>query len=149
MNSDLITLNESQNDGTHIHLYCSDNVHMWIAYGYSAYALRLYVKSRRIDNLRDFSYKMQMPCTVVSNDCVEKMRKTLKIEKETIDEYLELSIPEAFNMSDYLAWVAKLREVRMSTEGMGLPYIRFCPESYFRRARIHWASSSYWITATT
>lgn len=118
MNADLITLNESHNDGTKIHLYRSDDVDMWIAYGHSAYALRLYVKSRRIDNLRDFSYKMQMPCTVVSNDCVENMRKTLKIENETIDEYLELTISEPFSMSDYLAWVGKLREVRMSTEGM-------------------------------
>lgn len=120
MDIDLITRNESHNDGSQIHLYCSDNVHMWIAYGYSAYAMRLYVKSRRIDNLRDFSYKMQLPCIVVSNDCVEKIRKTFKIEKETINQYLQISVPEKINITDYLAWVSKLREVKLSTYGMDI-----------------------------
>lgn len=133
MNIDQIHLNEAQNDGTQLHLYYSDNVHMWIAYGYSAYALRLYVKSRGYDNLRNFSYKFQMPCTVVAPDTMMMLRKTEKIITEIIGSYICFEVKEGINISYYLSWVGKLRENMLSKDGMDTetPVSRFVPKDRF------------------
>lgn len=135
MNVELITFNETQNEGSHLHLYYSENVHMWIAYGYSAYALRLYVKSHGYDNLRNFSYKMQLPCTVVGNETVMRLRKTEKILTEDIGHYLLFEMPQLINTTDYFAWVGKLREEKHSTAGMDVdtPVSQFVPKDRFIR----------------
>ena len=46
MISDVITLNEYKNDGSFLHLYFLDSVDAWVAYGLSAYSLRLFVKAQ-------------------------------------------------------------------------------------------------------
>lgn len=120
MDANLIIENESTNDGTLIHLYYDENVHMWISYGYSAYALRLYVKSHGFDNLRNFSYKMQLPCTVVGHETVMYLRKTEHILQEEQKIYILFSMPQTINFQDYLAWVGKLRENKCSTDGMNI-----------------------------
>ena len=133
MDKEQILLNETQNDGRYLHLYYSDNVHMWIAYGYSAYALRLYAKSRGSDNLRNFSYKFQLPCTVVGHETMMKLRKDVMIVKEIIDSYICFELSEEINVTYYLSWIEKLREVRFSKDEMNIdtPVSRFVPKDRF------------------
>lgn len=109
MNSELITFNETQNDYSTIHLYFNEEMHSWIAYGYSAYSLRLIIKRRSIDSLRGFSTTMQMPYTVVNKDVLKKLCADNPVKKIE-DEYYVVSASEEFDPNDYKRWVNKLRE---------------------------------------
>lgn len=119
MDNDKIKQNETNNDRTQLHLYYAENLHMWVAYGYSAYALRLYVKARGIDNIRNFSYKLQLPCTIVGNDTYLRLRKSLQIREEN-ESYAVFQIVENIDYSDYLEWFARLQEDHLSLDGMDI-----------------------------
>ena len=133
MNTEQITLDECRNDGRHIHLYHDEGTNVWIAYGYSAYSLRLYVKKHRYDCLRSFSYVMQMPCTLIPDQVVHHIRKTEKLMEEHIGTYVLFEMPAAVDMTDYLQWVSKLRETRFDRDGMDTetPVSRFVPKDVF------------------
>lgn len=133
MNTELITLNECRNEGRNIHLYHNESAHVWIAYGYSAYALRLYVKCHKFDNLRSFSYVLQMPCTLVSEQTVRNIRKTERLLEEHIGSYILFEMPHAIDTTDYLKWVTKLRETRFDREGMDVEthVSQFVPKDVF------------------
>ena len=70
----LIATAEQSNKGDKIYLYHLPQAPAWSAYGQSAYALRLYVKSRGYDNLRGYSEEYGLPCTVVGEETVKRMR---------------------------------------------------------------------------
>lgn len=109
MNSELITFNETQNDYSTIHLYFNEEMHSWIAYGYSAYSLRLIIKRKFIDSIRGFSTTMQMPYTVVNKDVLKKLCEDIPVTKVE-DEYYVVNDLEEFDPNDYKRWVNKLRE---------------------------------------
>lgn len=109
MNSELITFNETQNDYSTIHLYFNEEMHSWIAYGYSAYSLRLVIKRKFIDSIRGFSTTMQMPYTVVNKDVLKKLCDDFPVKKVE-DEHYIVSVHEEFDPNDYKRWVNKLRE---------------------------------------
>lgn len=109
MNSELITFNETQNDYSTIHLYFNEEMHSWIAYGYSAYSLRLIIKRKFIDSIRGFSTTMQMPYTVVNKDVLKKLCEDIPVTKVE-DEYYVVNALEEFAPNDYKRWVNKLRE---------------------------------------
>lgn len=109
MNSELITFNETQNDYSTIHLYFNEEMHSWIAYGYSAYSLRLVIKRKFIDSIRGFSTTMQMPYTVVNKDVLKKLCEDIPVTKVE-DEYYVVNALEEFDPNDYKRWVNKLRE---------------------------------------
>lgn len=119
MNVEIVQSNENQNDGTLIHLFYTESLDMWVAYGYSAYALRLYVKARGRDNLRSFSYTLQLPCTIVGNETIKEMRKTVAIKEEQ-EDYLVFAHLKPFDKTDYLRWTDKLRHERGQKEGMNI-----------------------------
>ncbi len=133
MNTEIISLRESQNDGTLIHLYFDENTHMWFSYGYSAYALRLYVKARGYNNLRNYSYKLMLPCSVVEDETVCRLRKVAHIVEEEIQSYVLFKMSESFDMTEYLEWVGRLQEDMLSTEGMDIetPVSTFLPKGQF------------------
>ena len=118
MNREIIIQNENNNDGTQVHLYYNSEVDMWVAYGYSAYALRLYVKSHNYDNVRGFSKDLQKPCTVISSGIIKLMRHELGISDEIHDEYLHFSMPSKFLMKEYLRWSGKLKDEFVEKEPM-------------------------------
>lgn len=109
MNSELITFNETQNDYSTIHLYFNEEMHSWIAYGYSAYSLRLVIKRKFIDSIRGFSTTMQMPYTVVNKDVLKRLCADIPVKKID-DEHYVVSATEEFDLNDYKLWVNKLRE---------------------------------------
>ena len=109
MNSELITFNETQNNYSTIHLYFNEEMHSWIAYGYSAYSLRLVIKRKFIDSIRGFSTTMQMPYTVVNKDILKRLCVDFPV-KQIEDKYYIVSVPEEFAPNDYGQWVDKLKE---------------------------------------
>ena len=109
MNSELITFNETQNNYSTIHLYFNEEMHSWIAYGYSAYSLRLVIKRKFIDSIRGFSTTMQMPYTVVNKDILKRLCADIPVKKIE-DKYYIVSVYEEFDPNDYKRWVDKLKE---------------------------------------
>ena len=109
MNSELITFNETQNNYSTIHLYFNEEMHSWIAYGYSAYSLRLVIKRKFIDSIRGFSTTMQMPYTVVNKYILKRLCADIPVKKIE-DKYYIVSVSEEFDPNDYKRWVDKLKE---------------------------------------
>lgn len=68
MNTQTITIDEYENDGSFINLYRNNQIGAWCAYGYSAYGLRLFSKSNGYNSLRNFSEEVQMPCSIVGDE---------------------------------------------------------------------------------
>ncbi len=109
MDINLIKSQESQNEHF-IHLYLSKLSGQWVAYGPSAFALRLYVKKKRFDSLRAYSREFQMPCTVISHKTVNSLRQSLKIVDEATEGYVVFEVPSeiGFSNAEYLMWMDRL-----------------------------------------
>lgn len=107
----LVMANEVQNHGRNINLYLSDVSGQWVAYGESAFALRLYVKFEGYDSLRAYCNEINMPCTVISGKTVNSLRKILNIVSEHIGQNVSFSFPSdiKYDYEEYLLWVDKLR----------------------------------------
>ena len=105
-----IVQTEQSNDGSQIHLYFNPRDCVWSAYGQSAYGLRLYVKMHGYDNLRGYSHEMQLPCTIVADDTVKKIRLSETIVSESDKDYISLTHERSFDFNDYVRWTTKLRE---------------------------------------
>ncbi|MBP3456256.1 MAG: sugar transferase [Alistipes sp.] len=110
MDSSQIISDERQNDCSTSHLYFNEEMHSWIAYGYSAYSLRLSVKKQLIDSIRGFSTTMQMPYTVVNKDVLQKLNAFYEVSKGDAKNHYIIKFPEEFDINDYTRWVNKLKE---------------------------------------
>lgn len=110
MNAELIKSNEDQNNHSTVHIYFNEEMHSWIAYGYSAYSLRLVIKKMFIDSIRGFSTTMQMPYTVVNKDVLKKLRTKYDITLSSATEHAVFSVSSEFDINDYKRWVDKLKE---------------------------------------
>ena len=102
---------EQNNDGSQIHLHHYEpNASVWIAYGQSAYALRILVKTHGYDNLRGYSKELQLPCTIVGDETVKKMRLSETVISEYDNKYIALSQHSAVDFNDYIRWTTKLQQ---------------------------------------
>ncbi|MBR1957781.1 MAG: sugar transferase [Tidjanibacter sp.] len=110
MNSELIKSNEATNDCSTVYLYFNEEMHSWIAYGHSAYSLRLITKARFIDSIRGFSTTQEMPYTVVNKDILKKLCADFSVDKDTKGEFYVLKTKEPFDINDYTRWNYKLKE---------------------------------------
>lgn len=117
MNSNKIKRLEQENDCSTIYLYFNVEMHSWIAYGYSAYALRLLIKSRGIDSIRGFSTTMHMPYTVVNKDVLHFLCDNNKVVKGEVKEHYIVYANKEFDRNDYIRWVNKLQEELKSNGG--------------------------------
>lgn len=108
MDFNTIHTHETANKGLNIYLYLSDVSGQWVAYGQSAYALRLYVKSQGYDSLRAYASELKMPCTVVSHKTVKSLRSELKIIDESAGEMVAFEVDRAADFEKYLMWTEKL-----------------------------------------
>ena len=111
MDLNLVKNNEILNKGLNIYLYFNGVSGHWVAYGMSAYALRIYVKTNGYDSLRSYSEELNMPCTIVSRKTVNTMRNHLKMidEKENVMVVFEVK-GEKFEYEKYLMWTEKLQK---------------------------------------
>lgn len=110
MNTEMIIKNEQTNNLSTVHLYFNEEMHSWIAYGYSAYALRLLIKAKNIESIRGFSTTKQMPYTVVNKDVLKRLCENLFVTKGDNDEHYIVRTNGVFDPNDYKRWVYKLKE---------------------------------------
>ncbi len=110
MNTEMIIKNEQTNNLSTVHLYFNEEMHSWIAYGYSAYALRLLIKAKNIGSIRGFSTTKQMPYTVVNKDVLKRLCENLFVTKGDNDEHYIVRTNGDFDPNDYKRWVNKLKE---------------------------------------
>ena len=110
MNIELITSIEQQNNRSTIHLHFNSEMLSWVAFGHSAYSLRLIVKQTHINSFHGFSTTAKMPYTVVNKEALNKLRATHKIENGDNDEYYIIHLNEEFDPNDYTRWMNKLEE---------------------------------------
>lgn len=110
MDFDLIKKNEAQNNGDRINLYVSEMKGQWVAYGLSAYALRLYVKAQGYDSLRAYTAEQEMPYTIISNKLEKRLRQELKILGEPGDDKVVLEAKDSFEYEKYRMWMEKLQK---------------------------------------
>ena len=143
MDIELIKQNEYKNDGRFVHIYYDPLIDMWVAYGYSAYSLRLYAKERKFDNLRGHSHELDIPCTLVTNSAMKIIRQSVKLLEEVPDSYLYIERKKPFPMDDYVHWTAKLIHEEEMKVGLNIktkvsaevPHDRFIPDSMSTFAR--------------
>ena len=110
MNENVIKFNEQSNDGSAIHLYQERESGVWIAYGYSAYALRLIVKRKSLNCLRRFSEQIQLPCTIVESNVLKKLESEDNVQKQQTDYGIVLFSVCTFDQKEYVNWENKLKE---------------------------------------
>ena len=120
MNSELIISNEAKNDFSTIYLYFNKQMHSWIAYGYSAYSLRLITKKKFIDSIRGFSVTMQMPYVVVNKDVLKRLRTDYAITLDSESEHAIITVSEQVDVNDYTRWTSKLKDESSSKSGFNI-----------------------------
>ena len=127
---------EYQNDTMQVHVYYNKELDMWSAYGYSSYSLRLYAKANKIESLRGYSSVLGMPCTVVTNSAIKKIRQSVIMVDEVPNSYVHFVRKMKYPMSDYTNWVAKLKHEEDLKVGLDIktkvsefvPHDRFIPD---------------------
>lgn len=117
MNSELIISNEAKNDFSTIYLYFNKQMHLWIAYGYSAYSLRLITKEKFIDSIRGFSSTMRMPYVVVNKDLLKRLQSDYEIILDSNSEHAIVKVLNGIDINDYTRWINKLKDERDTNGG--------------------------------
>ena len=131
INVELVKNDECSNNGAHVYLYFCNGGNIWIAYGYSAYALRLLVKDRGYDSLRAFSDRLQMPCTVVSDYVINIVKSSCDIEQES-SKRLHLILDSPISEADYTRWVNKINQMKgIKDMNISTPVSAFVPKDQF------------------
>lgn len=111
MDTQLIKTNEETNDRSTIHLHFSEEMHSWISYGHSAYALRTATKKKFIESIHGFSTTMQMPYTVVNKNVLKRLQNSYEwIKCDATNNYHVIKLNEEFDANDYARWTLKLKE---------------------------------------
>ena len=110
MNTEFITSKEQQNDRSTIHLHFNNEMLSWIAFGHSAYSLRLIVKKNHINSFHGFSTSTELPYTVVNKEALSKLCTAYSITTGENNEHYIINLSEEFDPNDYTRWVAKLQE---------------------------------------
>ena len=110
MDYNVVKKNEASNKGLNVYLYLSEVSGQWVAYGMSAYALRVYAKSQGYDSLRGYAIELNMPCTFISLKTVKSLRHELKMIDEFGDDMVAFEVNESFEFEDYLMWMEKLQK---------------------------------------
>lgn len=98
------------NNRSTIHLFFNLEMSSWISYGYSAYSLRLLIKSKQVDSIRGFSTDMQMPYTIINKNTLMRICEDLKVFIYEGQYHYVITLEEDFDQNDYTRWVNKLME---------------------------------------
>ena len=101
---------EKANDQTTIHVYYNEMSYSWIAYGYSAYSLRLIVKESNKDCFRGYSPEYKLPYTVVDDKILRKVFTERNHVITVFENKVTLSASKPFDILEYDRWVARLKD---------------------------------------
>lgn len=108
--TEVVQQKEELNNLSEANLYFSESVQMWVAYGPSAYVLRLMSKRFGCECQRSYSLRTSMPCSILCSESVELLKSVALKVDEGKDE-LHLVFADVMDKNDYLRWVNKLKEV--------------------------------------
>ena len=96
MNSEFIKERELKNDNRHVYLYHLEEEHsIWIAYGYSAYSLKLFAMSHGVEYVRGYSSNVALPYTIVTREGMKRLRSYLPVIQEE-ENLAQLQISVAY-----------------------------------------------------
>jgi len=104
-----IIAKEKENNTTLIHAYYNQMSYTWIAYGYSAYALRIIANRKLKDSFRGYSFEYDMPYTVVDNKVMRRLFDDFDSKITIFENEVTLNGLKDFNMREFDKWVAKLK----------------------------------------
>lgn len=103
---EVVTLNETCNDGNRIHLYFDTEVGFYVAYGLSAYLV-----CHVVDPVCSYSEDMQMPVVLLNRELISVCRHSLKKLRHKEHCYYLLELENRLPMDEnYMRWAEKLRE---------------------------------------
>lgn len=129
---DATQIKEVENDGLFIHLYFESNSAVWMAYGKSAYLLRMFVKKIGSDCLSVFSEKQAMPCSLIDDDTAKKVRCEAEIVSYKEREYTCLTKCGELDEKHYEEWVDKLKQIKVIEESqIETPVSQFVPKNSY------------------
>ncbi|MBO5902128.1 MAG: sugar transferase [Alistipes sp.] len=133
MDYSVIFNNENHNDGSFAHCYFNTRYGTWLAYGKSAYALRLLVKSAGDDNLRSYSKELDMPCSMVGDDTIKRLKKITEVYNEAENIYICLQLDSAINLDNYNNWKERLKDERNKRTEMWVdtPVSKYIPRGEY------------------
>lgn len=109
MNTQTITIDEYNNDGSLINLYYNESIGEWCAYGFSAYGLLPFCKLNEYNALQSFSKEMQRPCLIIAKNAFMQLLQNMTDITEQIDSHVRIRMSEIITMDAYRAWVKTLK----------------------------------------
>ena len=109
MDTQAITIDEYNNDGSFINLYMNESIGEWCAYGLSAYGLLLFCKLNGYNALQSFSKEMQMPCLIIAKEVLMQLLQNTTDITEQTDSHIGIRMPEKITMDAYRGWVKTLK----------------------------------------
>lgn len=136
MSTDGIVAIERNNDTSTVNLFYSGTSPVWIAYGYSAYSLRLLIKSRSFyaNCMRGYSSELGLPYTIVSTDSLKHLKNEYLNEVQLSQTEVILKDLPPFEREDYEKWTNKLKaesERERLVFSIVTPVSQFVPKDKF------------------
>lgn len=114
-----ISKRENSNDFGELHLYFNSELGMWVAFGPSAYALRVEAKVKNWNCSRSYSKLLDMPCVLIDSEVALSLRGDLPIKEEN-PEYICFALDKSIQAVEYIRWVAKLKESEFNEKFMSV-----------------------------
>ena len=108
MDNETIILNECRNAQPVIHLYYSQTAEIWQAFGMSAYCLDEFATHNDIPHLLGYSCRLMMPAVALPDTELKKFSIKPLTSAFGPQDHVVLSISDAPNKNDYIAWARKL-----------------------------------------
>ncbi len=123
---------EQANDGAHIYLYYEKNSAVWMAYGKSAYLLRMFVENISSDSLSVFSDSQELPCTLIDDDTAKKARSLSNVVSYEERSSACLTGCGTINNAQYEQWVDKLKQIKViNGDEIVTPVSQFVPKNTY------------------
>lgn len=108
MDKELIIKKESGNDGSKMHLHYDGITGEWLAFGLSAYSLRLFCKSNGYACIRSWSKELSLPCTVAGGEVMHLILKAAALVETETEDALSVQMPDCVDIDAYKKWYGKL-----------------------------------------
>lgn len=110
MDKQLVISRERSNNRKTIHAYYNQMSYTWIAYGRSAYFLKLTLKERNQDCFRGYSKDYGMPYVVVDDKILRKLYSENGERITFFDTEVTFEVTKDFDMREFDKWVLRLKE---------------------------------------
>jgi lipopolysaccharide/colanic/teichoic acid biosynthesis glycosyltransferase len=112
IDASIVKRDEELNDGVYVNLYFYEEWSLWVAYAHSAYNLRMLAKNNSLDCICLFSDRLQMPCSMISDNVLRLLKERVESKVEKIDLGLRFETSLPFSNNDYIRWAHKLNQAK-------------------------------------